>query len=102
MISKEELIKLYVDNKMSATEISKILKCDRKTVGNYLRRYDIPIRSAKETKVINEKQNGTYITIEDIIERIEKGYLIRLVTFVGKMDIILEIIKMQLKSKVTL
>ena len=77
MISKEELIKLYVDNKMSATEISKILKCDRKTVGNYLRRYDIPIRSAKETKVINEKQNGTYITIEDIIERIEKGYLIK-------------------------
>ena len=43
----------HITNKKSLTEISKILNCDRTTVANYCKKYDIEIRS-NTTRAFND------------------------------------------------
>jgi len=47
-ISKEFLVKEYVINKKSTCIIAKEIKCDTKTIWNYLNKYNITIRSMSE------------------------------------------------------
>lgn len=74
MISKEKLIELYVDKKLSQTEIGKMFGCDRKNVDYYLKKYGIKKRSLSENGKLKRKLPN--LTIDDILKRIEEGMLI--------------------------
>ena len=43
-IKKDDLYDLHINKGKSQTEIAKIFNCDRKTINNYLKRFDIPIK----------------------------------------------------------
>ena len=46
MITKKELYRLYVKQKLSSIEIAKIKNIGRTTVLNYLKKYDIPVKKS--------------------------------------------------------
>lgn len=73
MINKEELEKLYIDKRMTQTQIGEMYNCDRKNIDYYLKKYRIPKRSIKENAELQRKTN---LTINDIINMIEGGMLI--------------------------
>lgn len=72
-IDKELLIDMYVNQGKTQQEIGEYFGCDRKNISYHLKKIGIKTRSQSETKKLNSKIN---ITIQDIIERIEKGKLI--------------------------
>ena len=43
-INKEELYKFYIEQQMTSKEVAEIFKCTSKTIRNYLKKYQIPIR----------------------------------------------------------
>jgi len=51
LLPKEELRRLYVDKRMNFVEIGKELEVSAATVGKWVRRYDIPTRSASEARL---------------------------------------------------
>ncbi|WP_254919308.1 helix-turn-helix domain-containing protein [Bacillus cereus] len=55
LITKEELERLYIDKKLSTTEIAKRKKCAGSTVAKYLSNYDIPIRTYAEAASISTR-----------------------------------------------
>jgi len=52
IISRKELIELYINKKNSCDKIGKIKKCSFVTIYNYLKKYNIKIRNRNETKTI--------------------------------------------------
>ena len=46
---KNFLEKLYITEKKSAVDISKVLNCDDETIRNYLKLFEIPMRSLSES-----------------------------------------------------
>ncbi|MCM3773819.1 UPF0175 family protein [Priestia aryabhattai] len=75
-IPKEELIELYINQKLSMEKISKIYNCSRTKVTNRLKDYNIPIRSLTEArKSTFERELGFSLTAEMIMEKINKGLL---------------------------
>ena len=53
LLNKEWLYQKYTIDKMSTLSIAKIVGCDSSTVGEALKRYNIPIRDAAEYNKIN-------------------------------------------------
>lgn len=75
-IPKEELIELYINQKLSIDKISKIYKCSRSAVTNRLKENNIPIRSLKEARKSKfERELGFSLTSEKIMEKINEGML---------------------------
>ncbi|MGM0885885.1 MAG: hypothetical protein ACQEW5_02820 [Bacillota bacterium] len=82
-ITKEELEDLYVAQKMTPGEIGKIYGCDRKTIDYYLKKYNIKRRTKSEAHQLRndasregEKYTFSEMTVELIMEHINKGYTI--------------------------
>lgn len=73
MFTKEDLLSLYVAKQMTLTEIAELIPCDRNNVKYYLKKYGIPLRSAKETMARHRKSE---LTGHDIARLIESGKLI--------------------------
>jgi len=48
-LNYKKLKNLYIDKKLSAIKISKKMKCSKRTIYLYLKKYNIPIRSLKES-----------------------------------------------------
>ena len=55
-----KLKEMYVDNQLSLSEISKILKIDRRTIENRLRKININIRGPEQTQIQIKKQGYGY------------------------------------------
>ena len=47
-INKEELYDLYVNKLLTSEEVAKVYNCSSKTIRNWLKRYNIPIRQNSE------------------------------------------------------
>ena len=47
-LNKEVLYDLYVNKKLTSKEVANILGCTSKSIRNYLKAYNIPIRSNGE------------------------------------------------------
>lgn len=63
-ISKEELEELYLRKFMSTREIAKVFNCNATTIGDLLKRYDIPARpvgGGKKVPVVQIEQNGVLV-----------------------------------------
>lgn len=76
-ISKEELIELYINQKLSLNTISKMHNCHTNTVKNRLKEYNVPIRSKGESLKNNfERELGFSLTAEKIMEKINEGMFI--------------------------
>ena len=76
-IPKEELIELYINQKLSADKIRKMYKCSPNTVARLLKEYNIPIRSLKEArKNTFEREVGFILTAEIIMEKINEGMFV--------------------------
>lgn len=56
IIGKEELYDLYVNQQRSTPQIANLKNCRARTIQNYLKRYQIPIRSFSEATRISSKQ----------------------------------------------
>ncbi|GHU69963.1 hypothetical protein FACS1894184_14770 [Clostridia bacterium] len=74
MISKEQLIYLYVDQRLTQSAIGDMFGCDRKNVSYYLKKYGIQTRSQKEVMASFRKFN---VTAEELITMVESGLLIQ-------------------------
>lgn len=74
MISKDELFNLYVEKNMTQTEIGNLYGCDRKNVDYYLKKYNIPKRTRKETMT---RLKRTTLSASDIDAMIKNGMLIQ-------------------------
>lgn len=74
MITKRELEKLYIDEKMSTRKVASKLNCSRSTVGEYLKKYQIPARSNSEAnKISHPPKGGIYhdcASDQELVERI--------------------------------
>lgn len=57
--TKEQLEKMYLEQKLTPYKIGEQLKCDHKTVRKYLKEFEIPLRSASE---YNYLPRSTHIT----------------------------------------
>ncbi|HEX6976920.1 MAG TPA: hypothetical protein VF185_00990 [Patescibacteria group bacterium] len=55
-ISKEELKKLYVKQKLSSRKIAKIYKCAYSTIDRKIRNYDLPIKSLAAAHIITKRR----------------------------------------------
>lgn len=66
-MDKQELIKLYVHQKLNQSQIGKIYEVYRKTVAYYLKKYNIPIRTRKEVGRTRRRQDITIEAIEYMI-----------------------------------
>ncbi|MCM3099866.1 hypothetical protein [Priestia megaterium] len=76
-IPEEELIELYVNQKLSINTISKMYNCATNTIKNRLREYNIPIRSKGESLKNNfENRLEVSLTVEKIMEKINEGMFI--------------------------
>jgi hypothetical protein len=74
MIEKNDLIKLYSEEKKTQQEIADIYGCSRKNVTYYLKKYDIPRRTAKDAVAHLRK---TDLTADKIKELVGCGMLIK-------------------------
>lgn len=68
-ISKEELVELYINQKMSINTISKKYNCDFRTIKKRLEEYNIPTRSRREA-------TKKYIDPNLIMEKINEGMFV--------------------------
>ncbi|WP_394542735.1 hypothetical protein [Priestia aryabhattai] len=76
-IPEEELIELYVNQKLSINTISETYNCATNTIKNRLKEYNIPIRSKGESLKNNfENRLGVSLTVEKIMEKINEGMFI--------------------------
>ncbi|MCS0823926.1 hypothetical protein NX029_08080 [Cytobacillus firmus] len=76
-IPMEELIDLYVNQKLSINTISKKYNCAVNTIKKRLIENDIPIRSRGDSiKKAYEKKLGFSLTSEMIMEKINEGMFI--------------------------
>ncbi|PEC41756.1 hypothetical protein CON11_26765 [Priestia megaterium] len=76
-IPEEELIELYVYQKLSINTISETYNCATNTIKSRLREYNIPIRSKGESLKNNfENRLGVSLTVEKIMEKINEGMFI--------------------------
>lgn len=55
IIDKETLYKLYIEEKKSTPEIAVLYNCTARTIQNYLKKYEIQIRSFSEASKISSK-----------------------------------------------
>lgn len=74
MISKQELIDLYIEKNMTQTEIGNLYGCDRKNIDYYLKKYNIPKRTRKESM---KRFKRTTLSASDIDAMIKNGMLIQ-------------------------
>lgn len=74
MFTKNELYKLYVEEKKSQTEIARMYGCDKANVYYYLKKYDIPRRTQKENMKHNRKLKLTGYEIKNMVDN---GMLIK-------------------------
>jgi len=66
LFTKEELVDLYLNKKMSMDKIALVEGCPYSTVYHYLKRYGIPIRTQKEAKRMISKTIGKEKEIADL------------------------------------
>jgi DNA-directed RNA polymerase subunit RPC12/RpoP len=59
IISKKELYKLYIKDKLSMEKIANILKCHSVSIFYYLKKYRIKTRTKKQAMILHCKQNNT-------------------------------------------
>lgn len=85
-ITKEVLEDLYLVQKKNQREIAEIYDCDRKNIDYYLKKYGIKKRTFKESQqlrlgntsiVHNPKYKFSDVTVESIMELVDKGYYIK-------------------------
>lgn len=74
MITKEELIRLYIDEGKTQAEVGSIYGCDRKNIDYHIKKYGIPKRSRKESHARLKKTN---LSSHDIHSMLEEGMLIK-------------------------
>jgi hypothetical protein len=48
-IDRNTLYEMYIDKRMTVKEISSIYSCSNVCIGNYLKKYNIPMRSMGES-----------------------------------------------------
>ncbi|KLV28952.1 hypothetical protein [Priestia megaterium] len=76
-LNKEELIELYVNQKLSAKTVATICKCSESTVRTYFKKYNIHIRSLAEArKNTFERELGFTLTAEMIMRKINEGMFV--------------------------
>jgi len=75
MPSKEELIKLYFDDWMNSVQISKIYNVSSATVINWLKRYDIKIKSPGESQTykVPTKEELEDLYVNKLLTSVEIG-----------------------------
>jgi hypothetical protein len=77
-INKEDLIRLYVHEKLNQREIAELYNCDRKNIDYYLKKFSIPKRSKSESHYIMEAKNrGNEITIDEILKLLKGGMYLK-------------------------
>lgn len=66
-MDKQELVQLYVHQKLNQSQIGKIYGVNRKTISYYLKKYNIPTRTRKEVGKMRRRQDITIEAIEYMI-----------------------------------
>lgn len=75
-ITKEILEDLYLNQLLSQETIGRMFQCDRKTIAYYMKKFNIPRRTANETKRIIFEQKTRELTKEVILSHVEDGWLL--------------------------
>ena len=68
ILSKKELYKLYIKDKLSMTKIANMFKCNSGSIIYYLKNYKIKTRTKKQAMILHCKQNNTLKIFPKCIE----------------------------------
>lgn len=79
---KDDLERLYWEEKKSMGEIGEIYGCTQSNIAHYFRKFGIPKRTIKESRAFLKRKDGSpasfpEITVEKIMEMVNSGMLIK-------------------------